>query len=496
MTIECAVASANGSKIAVGDGTLIDTQGDASKVIAGGDTLLCTCTASNASSSSSVYAKEFNTQVADYINIFAQAPAFGTVIFSRNGVVTSNITLQPASASQQKIQLEMGRFTLEIKSGTLTLASDVSIASNSSDATVGLSGGNLIMQGMSTYSDIVIQNTGSGTSIKRTAGTITWNNTGLGVAAGSVEKTIEGASAPGDQTRATLPEWVNVKAGYVPVWWGGQITLQKVPAEFTSDTVSVAQVNLSLSVNQEVTIGESTRVFFASSDTVTVPAGKTLNVRSQVTGSDADGYSGGFNMVSNSTLSVEDGANLNVSGWIQGRGTISVGSKANVVVGSAGKIEATSIQLDKAQLTNNNIIDGTNITSTGGSTIINNALIKLAGAYGYDTSVSEVLGDTYIGGSDSLLLSDVESGAMAPEDTLMFATVADGGTVKQCYYASRMNDLVIHYMNVLTEDGKDTTIKWVFKNNVLVPEGKEIALTNFNADTGTYALQVAGNLTP
>ena len=77
----------------------------------------------------------------------------------------------------------------------------------------------------------------------------------------------------------------------------------------------------------------------------------------------------------------------------------------------------------------------------------------------------------------------------------MFATHVSNDTVKQCYYASSINDLVVKYMNELTKETTDATIKWVFKNNVLVPAGKDITLTNFSADTGIYALQVAGDLT-
>ena len=143
--------------------------------------------------------------------------------------------------SLQEIQLYMNENTLEINSGTLTLASDVSISGSTANALVLLSGGNLVLQGISTNANTMIYNTGVGAAIKSTAGTVTWNDTGLAVTnPNGVHLAIEGASVSGEMV--TIPKWVIVKSGCVPIWdsTGRKITLKSVQSEFTNGTVTAA----------------------------------------------------------------------------------------------------------------------------------------------------------------------------------------------------------------------------------------------------------------
>ena len=496
LLVNSEVAS-NSGKINVGDGTMITTTNVASNVVSDNSALLCTCT-SGSTDGSSVYASTLNVQVAEYLNGLAQTSAV-TATFENGAKVTSSIAL---SGSGNGISLSMAANSMVIESGgTLTLNSNVGITGSGS-ATVQLNGGNLVMQGTSTLPLAVIENTEGSCAIAHTSGTVKWTDKGMRVVAtgdvnNSVSHAIQGTGLEDDKLTAIKPPYVTIADGGLEWNTQGNGMLAYLPSEFNSSSglISALRINAALKAYPTVTVGVG--LVLVSSDTITIPAGKTLNIESKVTQTGSDQFSGGFTLMEGSQIVLEDGATLNVSGGILGNGTINVGtgsgtSKAKMEVANGGLVLADTINLcSTSELTNNGTIDGKNIVSTGGASVKNYDLIKLTnGAYTSQNSGK----DTYTGSTASALISDYESTAIQ-QHALMFATDASNETVKQCYYASSMNDLVVQYMNVLTKDGPDNSIKWVFKNNVLVPAGKDITLTNFSADTGIYALQVAGDLT-
>lgn len=493
LLVNSEVAS-NSGKINVGDGTMITTTNVASNVVSDNSALLCTCT-SGSTDGSSVYASTLNVQVTEYLNGLAQTSAV-TATFEKDAKVTSSIAL---SGSGNGISLSMEANSMVIESGgTLTLNSNVGITGSGS-ATVQLNGGNLVMQGTSTLPLAVIENTGTGYAIERMSGTVTWTDQGMRVVATGADSSnaglaIQGTTLNADKLTAIKPPYVTIADGGLE-WNAG--TLSFLPSEFVDsiEWVSVHRINAALKAYPTVTVGVG--LALNSNDTITIPEGKTLNIDSKATQTDAGMFSGGFTLVQGSQIVLENGATLHVSGCILGNGTITVGSgsgtsKAKMEVTEGGRVIANTIQLCSASnLINSGTIDIGGMISSGSAAVTNNSLIKITnGAY---TSQNQGT-DTYIGSASSALISDAESTAIQ-QHALMFATDASNETVKQCYYASSMNDLVVQYMNVLTKDGTDTSIKWVFKNNVLVPAGEEIALTSFNANTETYALQVAGDLT-
>lgn len=496
LLVNSEVAS-NSGKINVGDGTMITTTNVASNVVSDNSALLCTCT-SGSTDGSSVYASTLNVQVAEYLNGLAQTSAV-TATFENGAKVTSSIAL---SGSGNGISLSMAANSMVIESGgTLTLNSNVGITGSGS-ATVQLNGGNLVMQGTSTLPLAVIENTEGSCAIAHTSGTVKWTDKGMRVVAtgdvnNSVSHAIQGTGLEDDKLTAIKPPYVTIADGGLE--WNTQGTgmLAYIPSKFDSlsGLISALRINAALQAYPTVTVGVGLTLNL--NDTITIPAGKTLNIESKVTQTGSDQFSGGFTLMEGSQIVLEDGATLNVSGGILGNGTINVGtgsgtSKAKMEVANGGLVLADTINLcSTSELTNNGTIDGKNIVSTGGASVKNYDLIKLTnGAYTSQNSGK----DTYTGSTASALISDYESTAIK-QHALMFATHVSNDTVKQCYYASSINDLVVKYMNELTKETTDATIKWVFKNNVLVPAGKDITLTNFSADTGIYALQVAGDLT-
>lgn len=497
LLVNSEVAS-NSGKINVGDGTMITTTNVASNVVSDNSALLCTCT-SGSTDGSSVYASTLNVQVAEYLNGLAQTSAV-TATFKNNASVKANISL---SGYSTEMVLNMGTHSLTLESGTLSLNSNVGITGSGTDPTVHLNGGNLVMQGTSTSQNAVISNNGGGYAIKHTSGTVKWTDKGMRVkASGAVNNSasyaIQGTTLKDDQLTAIVPSsYVTIADGGLE--WNTQGTgmLAYIPSKFDSlsGLISALRINAALQAYPTVTVGVGLTLNL--NDTITIPAGKTLNIESKVTQTGSDQFSGGFTLMEGSQIVLEDGATLNVSGGILGNGTINVGtgsgtSKAKMEVANGGLVLADTINLcSTSELTNNGTIDGKNIVSTGGASVKNYDLIKLTnGAYTSQNSGK----DTYTGSTASALISDYESTAIK-QHALMFATHVSNDTVKQCYYASSINDLVVKYMNELTKETTDATIKWVFKNNVLVPAGKDITLTNFSADTGIYALQVAGDLT-
>lgn len=492
LLVNSEVAS-NSGKINVGDGTMITTTNVASNVVSDNSALLCTCT-SGSTDGSSVYASTLNVQVAEYLNGLAQTSAV-TATFEKDAKVTSSIAL---SGSGNGISLSMEANSMVIESGgTLTLNSNVGITGSGS-ATVQLNGGNLAMQGTSTLPLAVIENTEGSCAIAHTSGTVKWTDKGMRVVATGADSSnaglaIQGTTLNDDKLTAIKPPYVTIAGGALE-WNAG--TLSFLPSEFvdSSEWVSVHRINAALKAYPTVTVGVG--LALNSNDTITIPEGKTLNIESKVT-SEGPPYSGGISMAQGSKITVADGATLNVSGGILGNGTINVGtgsgtSKAKMEVTEGGRVIANTIQLcSTSNLINSGTIDIGGMISSGSAAVTNNSLIKITnGAY---TSQNQGT-DTYIGSASSALISDYESTAIK-QHALMFATHVSNDTVKQCYYASSINDLVVKYMNELTKETTDATIKWVFKNNVLVPAGKDITLTNFSADTGIYALQVAGDLT-
>lgn len=480
LIIETGEISGSGH-ISVENGTLIDTVGMKSDAISDSNAWLCTV------NDTSVYASGLNAQVADYINELAQMPAPVTVNFQKDAVVTSNITL------------DMGSSTLEISSGTLTLTSDVSITSSSSNATVLLSGGNLVMQGTSTSAEI--KNTGAGCAIAQTNenSSVTWNDTGLSVSAKNTA--INGAEVSGEIV--ILPDWVTVKAGYMPVWKDNIIVLQIMPSEFTSGTVTAVELNQALNVYQTVTVGENAKANLSATDTVTVPAGKTLNIASKVTQVGTDQYSGGF-YLNGGNLVLEDGSTLNASGYIAGAGTIDVGESesATVSITDGARLIASQIKLRAgSSVTNSGTIDAGTISTDGTEKITNNALIK---TQEYIHLSEPITGKkTYDGAAGSVLVNNTDlSELLSGVSLLAYANTSATDTKGlQYFYADELNSLMETRINTIktlsgvTELENATQVWWHFENDALVPSGTNITLTDFNSVLGTHTIQVEGALT-
>lgn len=320
-----------------------------------------------------IYAEKLNAQVADYITELAKSSSI-TATFQKDALVTSNISL---SGSSNQLTLDMSTYMLKIESGTLTLASNVSISGSSAEATVCLAGGNLVMQGTSTSAEI--KNTESGYAIVRSTdtGLVTWNDTGMSVfGADGAGTAIKGAEVAGETVK--LPGWV--KTNYVPAWQNNQVVLYSVPAEFTSGTVSASELNQALNVYQTVTVGENAKANLSSSDTVTVPTGKTLTIESKVTQVGTNQYSGGFYLGKSTSLILGEKAALYVdgNGFLGGNGIITVGAGATISVNSDCTMHADEINLTNgSSITNNGTIDGGTLSLEGTGTIENHALIKM-----------------------------------------------------------------------------------------------------------------------
>lgn len=518
LIIETGEVSGSG-QISVGSGTLIDTVGKASGAISDSNARLCTV------NDTSVYASEFNTQVAGYINELAQKPATVTVNFQNPAVVKSNITLQPVSASNP-MELNMGSNTLEIQSGTLTLASNVSVTGENSTATISLAGGNLALQGTSTSAEL--KNTGAGCAIAQTNenSSVTWNDTGLSVSANNTA--INGAEVSGEIV--ILPKWVTVKSGCASVGDGSKIELQEAPSAFTTGIVTVEQLNRSLSVNQTVTFGAGAKITLNQGDKVTIPNGKTLDVQAEITG-DPGKYSYGFDMSSGSVLDLADGATLKVTKTIGMNGTINVGTGtgATVLVENGGLLQADNINLTNgSSITNNGTIDGGTLSLEGTGTITNQKLIKIKtckakdGSSGVNYSYVDVNGDSIIvadgyGFSNnfitgvSRLACVMASSNSSNADTLFDPLVS--------VYANKLNQLAAEQMrgnrminekqvvqiNVSSDVNVSDNITWDLAGagvgmadfKVNVADGKALTLKNINSfgGTGETLIYVGGGAT-
>ena len=488
----------NAGNLSCGEGTLIN-RGSVSGIT---DSALLSI-----DGDATVYAKEFYPRVADYLNEYAQKSLAVSVDFKKNAIVKSNITLQPASGSQQTIQWTMNGNTLEIQSGVLTLASDISVTGTTSGALVLLSGGNLVLQGTSKNSNVILQNLGQGATIRRTAGTVTWNDTNLAIAnKNGAQLAIDGASESDDMVK--IPDWVKIKTGYVAVWQENEMTLKFVSSEFTSGTVTAAELNQALSVHTTVTVGPNVTAELTSGDTVTVPAGKTLRIQSQMTASGDSSdqlYSNGFDL-NQGTITLKDKASLNVSGYVWGTGTINAGetSGAEVLVTGGGTLNASQIKLTKgSSIINSGTIDAGTITTDGTETIQNNALIK--------TQKYEHLADTsgtgaYSGVPGSVLVNNLDlSKLLSGVNLLAYANVSETATAGLQYFysdssgtlgtrmAERINTIKTH--SGVDELKNANAVWWHFERDALVPSDAKITLTDFKADMGTNELQVAGTLT-
>lgn len=421
-----------------------------------------------------IYAQELNAQVADYLNQQVQTSSVNAD-FSKPVAVTENVSLSGLSSP---ITLAMGVNTLTIGSGgTLTLGGNVGVSGKSEKPLIQLNGGNLVMQGTSTSAEAKIENSGTGYAIAQTnGGTVTWNDIGFCIV-GTNSNNVPIAEAEVHDEMVKLPSWVNTS--FAPAWQNNKITLQSVPAEFTSGTVSAADLNKSLSVYQIVTVGPDAKANLSAADTVTVPAGKTLNIASKVTPVGTNQYSGGFYLGKSTLFKLEDRAVLHVNGngFFGGNGIISAGAGATILVNSDCTLHADEIKLaGNSSITNNGLIDGGKITSAGNATITNNMLIKLK--YAYTTSGST---DTYAPTDASALITG-ESSTALPEGNLL----ACNSDKTQYCYANKLNSVVASYMDIDA---------WTFSKDALVPSDANITLTDFHANMGGYKLQIAGTLT-
>lgn len=491
LIIETGEVSGSG-QISVGSGTLIDTVGKASDAISDSSARLCTV------NDTSVYASGLNAQVADYLNQLAKSGAI-TAAFRGATTVSSSISL---SGSSNQLTLDMSSNMLKIESGTLTLASNVSITSSSPDATVLLSGGNLVLQGTSTNANTAIENKGGGTAIKRTAGTLTWNDAGLSVVNTSgVALPITDAIVDASGGTVTLPSsWVSVKSGCVPIWdsIGGKITLKSVKSEFTSGTVTAAELNQALSVHETVTVGEATTISLTDGNTVTVPDEKKLVINSK-----------SFGISASSSLVIGNGATVTVNGMINGAtdseqntsifGTITVNDGGTIKVGENGFVMATKLELKGATLDNSGTVDVGTILTSGSEIIQNSALIKTK-EYSHPEGTSTK--GRYRGFSGSVLVNNSDlSGLLNEVSLLAYAATEKDAEGLQFFYSDSLGSIMADRINTIKKLSGVEALRnadevwWHFEKDALVPSGTNITLTDFHANMGAHKFQVQGTLT-
>lgn len=379
LIVSGSVTSTTQNTINVGSGTLIAAVGNVP--VSDSSPILCIISQNDCT----IYAENLNAQVAAYINDLAKSSSI-TASFQNEALVTSNITL--SGSGNNTLTLSMSDNTLKITAGTLTLGSEVAIEGAVADnnesvtAVVMLSGGNLVMQGTSQTSAIMIKNSSTGNAIARTSGELTWNDTGMSIQnTTGIDKTFQGTLIDTTTKTVQLPGWVHVKAGYAPVWDNSKIVLQNVPSSFTSGTVTVDELNRSLIANQTVTFGTDARITLNANDNVTVPVGKVLVVQAKITENTTvspSSFTYGFNMMPNSVLNLKDGATLKVTNTVGMNGIINVGNSANVVVENGGLLQADAINLTNgSSLTNQGTIDGGTLSLKGTGTITNHTLIKM-----------------------------------------------------------------------------------------------------------------------
>ena len=454
------------------------------------------------------YADYLNAQMAEQVNSIAKDKTIG-VAFQKNAEVKSSVSLQ---GSGSPLQLKMGTNTLQVSSGTLTLASNVSVTGSGAQV-ISLTGGKLVLgaNGKVSASKPSLENTtGMVVNIdasKYSSGVaVEWYDSALTIIAADVSGAITGLTTDASDTAVVkVLDYVKVQGA---LEWNGS-TLSMMSPELTG-TVSVTRLQAALNGYDTVTVTDSAKVSLSASDAISVPAGTTLNIKSVVTDSGQGGYSYGFYMSQNSVMNLKHGATLHVSGKIWNDGIINVGDAsgtARVELMDTGTIEAGTIHLTNGTIENNGTFDIQNIISSGGSTINNNALIKLKGAYTY---AGEVTGkDTYTGSPDSVLISNEESIAMPLESKLVVASlngsISGDGTENavQYMYADNLNATVANYMNnIKTLGGVDDlnqdpsqSVWWNFAKDAVVLAGTTIELKNINAELGTHKIQVEGKLT-
>lgn len=392
--------------------------------------------------------------------------------FAKNALIPSGTNVE-----RHDFIAELNAFELQVE-GTLKL-SGVSQIAGSGNATIRLkTGGNLTLEKQNSEASAVpyIKNTGNGCVIASDGGKLIWNDVGISISGvNGVASAIQNATDSDKMVK--LPSWVTVKTGYLPIWKDNIITLQTMPSEFTSGTVTAAELYQSLSVHETVTVGQAVNANLSASDTVTVPAGKTLNILSKVTSSGSDRYSGGFYLEKSTQFTLEENATLNVEsgGFFGGNGIITVKAGAKIDVKENGTLQADDIKLAAgSSITNNGLIDGGSITSEGNAAVTNNTLIRLANAY--TTSGSK---DTYTDTDNSALITSGASRALADDKLL----ACNRDQTRYCY-ATKLNTVVASYMN----DGS-----WTFSKTAIVPSS--VTLTNFSADMRTNQLEVQGDLT-
>lgn len=451
------------------------------------------------------YANGLNDKLAAEWNTLS-AEQDVSVEFQRDAVVNSDIILGTGSGS---LQLAMGASCLAVQSGTLTLTNAVSVSGSGSKA-ISMEGGKLVLGSSGSVSgrEMRLENTESGYVIavtdtqKTQTGVVTCYDQNLVVVSGSgVDNTIQGITLNQDKETVTMPAYVDVQNGLLE-WRSDGNFLAYVPAEFDGVTLRAARVNLALQAHERVTIGEKARVVIYAAETVTVPEGKTLDIRSKVVQEAENKYTGGSDLEKGGTLKLESGASLALSGSIWGNGTIAVGGKANLTLTSDGSLLADEIKLENGScITNDGVIDGGKITSSGGSRIVNNSIIRMKYAY---TGIAGA--DVYEGSTDSILISGEESTAMPQNAEKSGSLLARMHVVSgeenlvtisyQFYYADVLNQRVADYMNLFISNYSSSgSCKCEFMKNALVPAGADIELKNMNATLGTYELQTAGNLT-
>lgn len=453
-----------------------------------------------------VYASVLNQRVANYLCGRAKTGNVNAG-FCRDVQVKSSVNLDvqqdESSAAHYGVSLVLGEFSLEVAADVLTIGSDVSIGSIHKDQTILLSGsGSLEIKGQNSV-NAQISNTGGGYVIARAndaTGTVFWRDTGMGMCS-NADKFMQGCSINAADGTVSMPDYVNVQG--MVTYKEGTLGLTNIPSTFTAaDEVTTAKLQAALRAYNSVTIDQTAKATMSETDTLTIPSGKVLSVNAKMT-QVGSAYSGGFSMNKGSRIVIEPGAYMEVSGIVMGNGTIeartsSTSGGAALTVHTGGQVVAEEISIGSGvTFTNNGIVDIGALNSAGGATINNTELIKIHTAYKYTT---EGVTDTYTGTYASVLISNAESTAMPAGSELLNAYITgDSGTKEhvQYYYADYLNTRAGDYINKIIgtyRDDKQQKLWWDFQKNAPVKSATTTTLTDFNADLGTYSIQVSGKL--
>lgn len=453
-----------------------------------------------------VYASVLNQRVANYLCGRAKTGNVNAS-FCRNVQVKSSVELDvkqdQSSTAHYGIYLVLGEYSLEVAANVLTIGSDVSIGSIHPDQTILLSGNaGLELVGGSQF-NAQISNTGDGYVIARAddaTGTVFWRDTGMGMCS-SADKFVPDCSINAADGTVSMPDYVNVQG--MVTYKEGTLGLTNIPSTFTAaDEVTTAKLQAALRAYNSVTIDQTAKASMSETDTLTIPSGKVLYMNAKMT-QEGSAYSGGFLMNKGSRIVIEPGAYMEVSGIVMGNGTIeartsSTSGGAALTVHTGGQVVAEEINIGSGvTFTNNGIVDIGALNSAGGATINNTELIKIHTAYKYTT---EGVTDTYTGTYASVLISNAESTAMPAGSELLNAYITgDSGTKEhvQYYYADYLNTRAGDYINKIIgtyRDDKQQKLWWDFQKNAPVKSATTTTLTDFNADLGTYSIQVSGKL--